>query len=528
MVTDEVKKSKRIRRKVNRSEIFHLWANTPTYHYYDGGNNLTSMHGFLFVGKHKSISKEAILSDWSWKWSKVCAGIIDYEKKLALIYSKYEYYYTSGAIGDEYDYFITDEYIKSGELPDIKELIKLNAIYLVNQEFNYNYAQRYLYLAGCVRKVRIISDRPTCLDYRKSLSELFRHFKLKTSDLYTKPLKDTVTINVYGYRCIKIPCPSVKRILEDKVFTKKERRILAIGDFYTKWCYGNGISKAKIESIWDKDLDENLLKDLCKHYNVPVPSEMEMIDDKPQYHYRLDECLDEHIISKCQDVYRYCIEYKNLRIAKYRRRNLEISDDNRRKAYEKLHALNKDELLAIWRGESDKRLIPISYSSYSIYNDSWKVIDITKEALSFNDVYLRLINNHAAIETTRGARVPYLGAIRLFDIFNDLVRGVKSTYNPGVSKIVLHSLNNLEFNINIHHNELTGYSSFHLIPAFTFRIGYYQLRELNYTYNTNIKHHDWLFVIGCHNIWLTNFIEFVNHYKLNNDFIINNNYQITF
>lgn len=528
MVTDEVKKTKRIRRKVNRSEIFHLWANTPTYHYYDGGNNLTSMHGFLFIGKHKSISKEDILSDWDWKWSHLCAGVIDYEKKLALIYSKYEYYYTSSAISDEYDYFITDEYIKSGELPDIKGLVKLNAIYLVNQEFNYNYAQRYLYLAGAVRKVRVISDRPTNLDYRHSLSELFKFFKLKKSELYTKPLKDTVTINVYGHRCITVPCPSVKRIIEDKVFTKKEQRILAIGDFYTKWCYGNGISKAEIVKVWDKDFDEKLLKDLCKHYNVPVPSEMEMVDNKPQYRYRLDECLDEHIISKCQDVYRYCIDYKNLRISKYRQRNLEISDNNRRAAYDKLHALSHDELLAIWRGESNKTIEPISYSSYSILNDSWKVIDITREALSFNDVYLRLIDNGATIETTRGARVPSLGAKRLFDMFNTLIRGVKATYTQDIEKIVLHNLNNLEFNINVRYNNLTGYSSFHLIPAFTFRIGYYQLRELNYTYNTNIKRHDWLFVIGCHNIWLINFIEFVNHYKLNNDFNINNDYKITF
>lgn len=197
---------------------------------------------------------------WCGGLKGACMAVINRRRKIAVIKEGTDYTWSiEKGLPEGYTIYKTDEDIPLYDITEPKNkkvLINMYVKYLITK-----------YLDSLRNEFKVINSfGKTVNDYtyinRKDLIKEIRTL----SDKYRfipkiKPLSNTPYYHDYG----KIPFPSVKTILEDKLFTDEEKLKIEKCRFYTKFCIHKGISWKELDKNWsDEYIEEVKIKDKDK------------------------------------------------------------------------------------------------------------------------------------------------------------------------------------------------------------------------------------------------------------------------
>ena len=250
-------KKERVRHAITKSEGIHEGIHRDEYGYYDSKRHYYCFaYGYFFRrGKclAEKLTPDYIRDNWDKEmWcgglKEVCMARIDRKRKIAVIKEGPEYS-RSIELGLPLGYTIykTDEDIPLYDITEPKNkkvLIKMHMTYLIKkylETFYHEYkvlnsASKRIPKYGSVNREQYFTEIKVFVDKYK--------FIPKCKPLYTK----TYWVNDY-----KVNFPTIKTILEDKLFTDEEKLKIKKCRFYTKFCLHKGISWKELDKKWNTD-----------------------------------------------------------------------------------------------------------------------------------------------------------------------------------------------------------------------------------------------------------------------------------
>lgn len=189
-----------------------------------------------------------------------CMAIINRERKIAVIKEGTDYSW-SIKIGLPVGYTIykTDEDIPLYDITEPKNkkvLIKMHMTYLIKKYLE-TYYHEYKVLNSGSKQIPNYGNEHR-LQYFTEIKGFANKYKFipKCKPLYTKP---------YWVNDYKVDFPTIKTILEDKLFTDEELLKINKCKFYTKFCLHKGISWKELDKNWSDDyIGEIKIKDKAK------------------------------------------------------------------------------------------------------------------------------------------------------------------------------------------------------------------------------------------------------------------------
>lgn len=223
-----------------------------TYHSYCFG------YGYFFhQGKSlgEKLTPDYIKDNWDKAmWcggiKSTCMAIINRERKIAIIKQGTEYAWTiEKGLPEGYAIYKTDEEIPIYDITEAKNkkiLINMYMTYLI-KEYLGTFYHEYKVLNTVSKQIPdnsyIYKKREDYLSKIKCLSIKYK-FVPKCKPLHTKQYW------VYDY---KVKFPTIKTILENKLFTDEEKLIIKKCKFYTKYCLHKGISWKELNKKWSEE-----------------------------------------------------------------------------------------------------------------------------------------------------------------------------------------------------------------------------------------------------------------------------------
>lgn len=197
---------------------------------------------------------------WCGGLKGTCMAIINRERKIAVI-KEGTYYSWSIKTGLPLDYTIyeTDEDIPLYDITDPKNekvLIKMHMTYLIKKYLETYYHEYKVLNSGSKQIPNYINEHR--LQYFTEIKGFANKYKFipKCKPLYTKP---------YWINDYKVDFPTIKTILENKLFTDEELLKINKCKFYTKFCLHKGISWKELDKNWSDDyIVEIEIKDKAK------------------------------------------------------------------------------------------------------------------------------------------------------------------------------------------------------------------------------------------------------------------------
>lgn len=198
--------------------------------------------------------------DWCGGLKGACMAIINRERKIAVI-KEGTYYSWSIKTGLPVGYTIykTDEDIPLYDITEPnnkKVLIKMHMTYLIKKYLE-TYYHEYKVLNSGSKQIPNYGNEHR-LQYFTEIKGFANKYKFipKCKPLYTKP---------YWINDYKVNFPTIKTILEDKLFTDEELLKINKCKFYTKFCLHKGISWKELDKNWSDDyIGEIKIKDKAK------------------------------------------------------------------------------------------------------------------------------------------------------------------------------------------------------------------------------------------------------------------------
>lgn len=186
--------------------------------------------------------------DWCGGLKCACMAVINRKRKIAVIKEGTDYTWSiEKGLPEGYAIYKTEEDIPIYDITEPKNkkvLINMYVKYLITK-----------YLDSLRNEFKVINSfGKTVNDYTYINSkDLIKEIRT-LSDKYrfipkVKPLSNTPYYHDYG----KIPFPSVKTILEDKLFTDEEKLKIEKCKFYTKFCIHKGISWKELDKKWSDE-----------------------------------------------------------------------------------------------------------------------------------------------------------------------------------------------------------------------------------------------------------------------------------
>lgn len=517
----ETKTTKRIRHIFNAEELYHAFVYRDEYSICRSHSTpMTAIYDFLFAGQHddvKHIKTRADIYDLirgkrysNFDWSTCCIAVINRKDKVLVVSDKYLRHYWSLQLSlpNKYEWkvfvhrgYITNPNIAKGNYR--KQLIRKYFEYLIVQ-----------YVSSILYKFRLAyTDATYCGEYHKR-----EYFDTKHNEALkriaeavdilkpSKTLLNTHIVDKYGevyynryswspaytIKLDRRQIPTISQILKHKLFDEEHQLIYDKKMLYSVYCRGTliGYTYKQVNNLYNtKIYNDKLIRKItnidggkvAEWYNA-CPK-----DNKPKWH---------EIIRKFYKDYQDVINNINTI-------NLSKSTKNKKEAEIKLAEINKNSNNADnWRKGISGTALTAKYKSWVCSTIShagyWE--DVVLYDVFLNNTQLRLKDN-TTIETSRFCRVPLHDAIRLYKLF------VVDT----TRRSIVEAINNNKDNITI---DFTN---------FNIRCGNYKLNWFKYTNkvtDTNIplNYKEWCICIGCHHIWLDDFIDFVHYYHLEKDF----------
>ena len=498
-------KSKRIRHCYPRQEVYHRFIHDNEYYYSNQAYAISSKGNYLSlgdIGRYKSV---ADIEKYWYSNNRVFA-IIDRENKKILISHKYRNltYELIRAIPDDYTVFHCNDDIPVYNIlhdENIDTLAKLHLQHCVER-----YVERYLsQFYACLEGKKVLHFNIDSLikeDNRKhfwyyeyeAIKQFVRKYKVKRRTWYNKSLNTKFKLNIYYpnyWNRITIELPTVKQVLTNTIFSKHQVDLFRKRYFYTEYCFGKGISFKDVERYWNVPCDPSTAKAFFNRHNC----------------YWLDD-----YDNGCKTWNDFVIRFNQIddnRYKTYIEEQTKKSEENLLEAQRQAALmLNGSRPVDLWRENNTRQLStkgvkyrrfvrPTSRNKYGHWIDDYIYAG---NNITFENIQLRLTKDRKYIETSRHASVPYESAKELWRKF-----------------IIWINSNNVGEN-----------------PWFTFgnkniKVGIYNLRFIRYCmkctdngktlYDKNGKSIlDWLIQIGCHSIWLTDVLDFINYYKITRDF----------
>lgn len=185
---------------------------------------------------------------WCGGLKGACMAIINRERKIAVIKEGTDYSWsikTGLPVG--YTIYKTDEDIPLYDITEPKNkkvLIKMHMTYLIKKYLE-TYYHEYKVLNSGSKQIPSYGSEHRLL-YFTEIKGFANKYKFipKCKPLYTKP---------YWINDYKVDFPTIKTILEDKLFTDEELLKINKCKFYTKFCLHKGISWKELDKNWSDD-----------------------------------------------------------------------------------------------------------------------------------------------------------------------------------------------------------------------------------------------------------------------------------
>lgn len=197
---------------------------------------------------------------WCGGLKGACMAVINRERRIAVIKEGTDYSWsieTGLPVG--YTVYKTDEDIPLYDITEPKNkkvLINMHMTYLIKKYLETFYHE-YKVLNSVSKQIPYYYDvnRDQYFTEIKVFAYKYK-FIPKCKHLYTKP---------YWVNNYKVDFPTIKIILEDKLFTDEEKLKIEKCKFYTKFCLYKGISWKELDKNWsDEYIEEVKIKDKDK------------------------------------------------------------------------------------------------------------------------------------------------------------------------------------------------------------------------------------------------------------------------
>lgn len=197
---------------------------------------------------------------WCGGLKGACMAIINRERKIAVIKDGTDYTWsieTGLPVG--YTIYKTDKDIPLYDITEPKNkkvLIKMHMTYLIKKYLETFYHE-YKVLNSVSKQIADYGSEHR-EEYFTEIKVFVDKYKFipKCKPLYTKP---------YWVNNYKVDFPTIKTILEDKLFTDEEQLKIKKCKFYTKFCLHKGISWKELDKNWsDEYVEEVKIKDKAK------------------------------------------------------------------------------------------------------------------------------------------------------------------------------------------------------------------------------------------------------------------------
>lgn len=516
----ETKTTKRIRHIFNKEELYHAFAYRDEYSICRSqATPMTAIYDFLFAGQHDAVkhitSKSEAYDLIKGKtygyinWSDCCIAVINRKDKVLVVSDKYLRYKWSLQCSlpneDEWKVFIHRGYITN---PNIakgnyrKQLVRKYFEYLI---IRYVYSVLYKFIltytdatyCGEYNKREYYNDKHN--KYLKRIAEAIDVLKPSKTLLNTHIVDEYKGVYYSGYswssiNTIKLDrkqIPTINQILKQKLFDEEHQLIYDKKMLYSIYCRGTrvGYTYKQVDNLYNTTLYNNKL--INKITNIDGGKVAEWYnacpkDNKPKWHEIIRKFYKDY-----QDVINNINTINTFKAVKYKK-----------EAEEKLAEINKrSDNVNNWRKGISGTILTSTYKSWVCSTIShagyWKDVELYDSIL--NNTQLKLKDN-TTIETSRYCCVPLHDAIRLYKLF------ITDTTKESIVK----AINNKD-------NVTISFENFNIL------CGNYKLNWFKYTNkvtdtNVPLNYKEWCVCIGCHHIWIDDFIDFVHYYHLEKDF----------
>lgn len=495
----------RIRHCYPRKEVYHRWIHDSEYVYSNQAHAVSGKGNYLQVfniGKDKDI--HYIEENWSYHRDRMIA-VIDRNEKKIVISRKYpnNWYELYRAVPDDYEIFWCLDTIPCFDILTVEKREILCKEHLRTATSIYTehiLTPFYNVLEGKKVLHSDINNLPSYYCYcgerfnEEYIYDFVKKYKVKRYSWYKETLNPNFKLHNYypdRWSVLTIELPSVKKILTGTVFTKYQKELFEKKYFYTNYCFGKGIRFKDVERYWNVPCDNSTAKAFFDKRNC----------------YWLDD-----YDNGCKTWNDFVIRFNQVdkkRYEVYIEEQVKKSNENFLEAQRQAALmLNGSRPVDLWRENNTRQLstkgvkyrkfvIPFSRNKYGHWIDDYVYAG---NNIKFENIQLRLIKDKKLIETSKYASVPYDSAKELWHKFIIWINSNRVAENP------YFSFNNKNI-----------------------KVGLYNLRFIRYCtkrtdngktiYNENGKPTlDWLIQIGCHSIWLTDVLDFINYYKLEKDF----------
>lgn len=507
-------KRKRIRHAYPRKEVYHRWIHSPEYVCASRNHQISGRENYLRIGdigKERSIRLVERLVDCG------CSvfAVIDRDTNRILVSDTYPNFAREllHSLPDEYEVFrchgrIPCHDILSEEHTEL--LCKIHLEYVIRY-----YMSRYLYPYYAALEGKNVLHSNINIDINKGaiISRIIIHknddiltfikkHKIKQCDWYNKTLDPNYKLDIYypgNCSAINIALPTVKQLVTGTIFNKKQIELFKRKHFYTKYCYGRGISYKDVNKYWNKTVSP---------LNADSPNNNSSYDltyDQVKKFLRgnnvcwNDDFYNNNLVT-WNDYIILTNEKEDEIESKYIRENIKKSKQNKLKAYEELKKYVGNDYLKHWRNgiPFERRNYVYEYKKFVAPNyinkrGTWITEKLYLEPSKvFDNIQLKLCKNN--VVTSNNASVPIDEAIKCYK----LLQICREKYAKD------------------------GQISFSFVKQ-NVHIGPYGLIKIAY----KTKYTDsgvplpittWLVRIGCHKIWLDDFEDFVHYYHLEERF----------
>lgn len=509
---------KRVKHCFTRKEVMHRFIHSGDYVYSNKSYRTSGKYNWLFaLTLNKNADENTITHNWGWEYNsnaRNCIAVINRDIKAILVNTSF--FKRSDellmSIPDDYQVFLTDNTIANPHIfstGELAEAIKLHAKYITKAFVNDRLSEFYSVIQGkklvVHKSVNDVFKRPKnqasynwwykYVNYG-TIYDFVKKYNVKKLDWYDTPLYDILDVeNQVDWskrNWLKVKCPSVKAIITNKVFNKREKLKLEQSYFYGLYCRGYGISRKKLEDCWNDAYNEDKLKALFDKRNIKV-----------------DLKNKTNLISWKDGIKLYARTLES-NTKKLLEANIAKSNNNYNKAIDEYNNIHYAERLNSWRDFKSPKFWStfIEYDSFVVdsyrYGTGHWIKSRMYARTKFSNVQLRYRkdkNNskYDIVETSNQAHVTLEQAIKMYKLYKCTI----AKDDTKTCHIIKHNFNDKHINV-----------------------GLYNLRAIEYRQKQTdagklLDKWEYVVVIGCHHIWIDDFIDFVKYYNLEAEFGIN-------
>ena len=486
-------KNKRIRHCYPRQEVYHRFIHSNEYYYSNKAHAISSKGNYLALGDIGKNTSVANIEECWYPGNRVFS-VIDRENKKILVSHKYSKltYELIRSIPNDYEIFHCNDDIPFHNIlacSNIDTLTKLHLQYSVER-----YVEMYLRpFYACCNGKRILHNDIDCsiknygnnifLSYAYNAIEKFvKKYRIKSKTWYKTSLNTKFKFCIYyptSWNFITIELPSVKKILTNTVFSKSQKEKFRKLYFYTKYCYGRGISYNDVDVYFNMPITNDKAIEYCNKHNIYLNPDW-LVDIKTW----------NELISKTKEIEDKA--YKN-----YIDEQIAKSEENYKYALEELRKLESEYTVNAWReGQFKNNQLSVSYQKFNAPSRrnktyGWTTTTIRSNNKTFINTQLKLEGN--TIRTSRNATVTLEEGIKMYKMFKFC-----RANNPSCTSWTERNFGKVN-------------------------VGIYNLRFIAYKDKVtdsgiNLGRKEWCIQIGCHSLWLDDIEEFIRYYHLEDKF----------